>query len=183
MVAEITPLTSVSLPLRAVWSHKRAELLKDVEENLYSNSEENVVNACQALNYLWRESHAMSSVLNTVVNAFSLNKRNGKRHMLDIILFLLRDGWKPTQYQKEQLSIGLRVHYEELCADIEDTVLAVEDKLLYRMKCIEIAGELYRILGSDSVNDNITDWLKVTQNPDEFWEIRNVLSNLEIGYK
>ena len=183
MVAEITPLTSVSLPLRAVWSHKRVELLKDVEENLYSNSEENVVNACQALNYLWRESHAMSSVLNTVVNAFSLNKRNGKRHMLDIILFLLRDGWKPTQYQKEQLSIGLRVHYEELCADIEDTVLAVEDKLLYRMKCIEIAGELYRILGSDSVNDNITDWLKVTQNPDEFWEIRNVLSNLEIGYK
>ena len=76
-----------------------------------------------------------------------------------------------TEYEKNVLFINLPRLMEKTAIRVEDFEKEARNKINCRVEICVIAREYYK---SGERNNNLLEWRKLTENMDEFVEIRNI---------
>ena len=172
--------TNHHLSLQAILSSEKilnSDYTEDIIESLSSTEERDVRAGGLAVQYMAVRGIFEKSIIDSVTCFFRYGKSVGMNSILTTLEELLNRGWQPDAEQQRDLYLGLNNQYKSTQIGQYDSELDVEDKLLIRQKCVDIASKIEQKV---DVKDGrlasiISQWLKLTEDENEFCEIRNVI--------
>ena len=177
---EALQYTRSALSMQAVLLSK-SEIDKNwasaVVETLASNEESEVGAAGLAIQYASYRKCLSTKCADALCQAFAFDKNEGMTSILVAINQALSFGWIPNKEQQEMLAIGLK--YQNRITEIQegDSEIKAESRLHHRVKCVEMASKLrrHRFDKDSKLEEEISQWLAIAENENEFCEIRNAI--------
>lgn len=180
VVNESRLYTNLYLSLQAILSTEQAmkgDYVEDIIASVSSMEEKDVRAGGLAVQYMAVRGLFEKPIVDSITCFFRYGKTVGMNSILTTLEELLNRGWQPDAEQQRDLYLGLNNQYKSSQIGKYDAELDVEDKLLIRKKCVEIAAALKRKVDikDGRLKSAISQWFKLTADENEFCEIRNAM--------
>lgn len=180
LVNESRWYTNHHLSLQAILSTEQAvkgDYVEDIIASVSSTEEREVRAGGLAVQYMAVRAVFEKSIIDAVTCFFRYGKTVGMNSVLTTIEELLNRGWYPDAEQQRDLYFGLNNLYKSTQIGKYDSELEVEDKLLIRQKCVEMSSVIKQKVDikDGRLTSVVLQWLKLTEDENEFCEIRNAI--------